>query len=544
MVWTCFLPEKDMTDQTTYPERIRPDIPHTGPNEPIVLTTGVFPLLTEEGQGTVDGRIQLRWVPTVDFEFEGQYSGARLQPKTNEATLQIPAWGLEVPAFITSRAIATGPNDVRGIFPRPVTLGDPIDLDFVRFHLVLFPETVGEPIRSDTSIFLGRLTMNAPRLACVVDEIPEAKQSHRWVGDATGYVVTHVGEFRKPGGRLDAAEVDDALEMLRLFFGFLRGAWTGPVFQKGYAGTARSWEQFGCWRIDEPREVPTWLPQRSPLDLTDLFVDYLALWSEPFWKHRLRTVVSWLIAANASRIATETRIILAQVALEHLAWTELVDIRKDYGRREFKRATMEVRMRRLLEHLHVPCEIPVWLPELRDARRKDTDDGPAVIAASRNGWFMARNAARERGSSRASSFGSADSSPLAMSNSWYLHSADTRASTLGEAGADGRATTRPRFRGRSDAFAYLGRTSPQTLRTECGGSGRGARLRTGVRRASGPGALPASAEPEETIGSRPTTSWSRPCRGMSCRPRTFGSEDGGGPCPRRAPVAGPSSRSI
>jgi hypothetical protein len=174
------------------------------------------------------------------------------------------------------------------------------------------------------------------------------------------------------------------LDVLRLFFGFLRGAWSGPVFPQGFTEHQKSWEQFAAWKVSEAREVSTWFPQRNPLDLNRLFAGFVERHSDPAWQSPLRTALSWYIEANSSGTEHETRLVLGQVALELLAWVELVETRQIHSRSDFKRLSAAGRVRSLLHQLHIPCAIPSHFVELQSLQEGDAFDGPGVVVRQRN----------------------------------------------------------------------------------------------------------------------------------------------------------------
>ena len=150
--------------------------------------------------------------------------------------------------------------------------------------------------------------------------------------------------------------------MLHACFGFLRGAWSGPMFPQGLSDGQVVWQQFAPWAISPPREVPTWMPTRTQLDLSALFKGFTERWSDPAWRGPLTTAVWWLVEANARAARIETRIILAQVALELLAWVHVVETQHLHSRNDFKRLTAAGRLRALLQLRAFHSRYPItWM---------------------------------------------------------------------------------------------------------------------------------------------------------------------------------------
>jgi len=144
------------------------------------------------------------------------------------------------------------------------------------------------------------------------------------------------------------------------------------------------WEQLASWKISETREVPTWFPQRQHLDLSGMFAGFAKRWADSAWRTPLKTVVSWYIEANSSRTTLETRIVLAQVALDLLAWVYLVETQRLHSRADFRRLSAAGRIRVLLHHLGVPATLPDYLAHLPSLCNGDAFDGPGVVTRVRN----------------------------------------------------------------------------------------------------------------------------------------------------------------
>jgi hypothetical protein len=372
-----------------FPERIAPYILMNGLCQPLDVAAGSFQLvIAEKASGTVDGRIYFRWLPSTAMEFEGSYSGPRVDVGAKDATLRIDELGLSASVLITSMPWGPVPAQIRGVFRNKATVVTRPTFDRLQFCLVNFPEYIGDPIRYEThrsrSCFRGRLQVVSPRFLCIVDEIPEVRELRQAAAQEAGFVISHVGELKPVQGCLDDASTEEMLDMLNLLFGFLRGAWSGPVFPQGFTEHQKYWEQFAAWKVSEARQVPTWLPQRNPLDLNRLFAGFAERHSDPAWQSPLRTALSWYVEANSSGTANETRLVLGQVALELLAWVELVETRQIHSRSDFKRLSAAGRIRSLLHQLRIPCEIPSHFVELQSLQEEEASDGPGVVVWLRN----------------------------------------------------------------------------------------------------------------------------------------------------------------
>jgi hypothetical protein len=372
-----------------FPDRIAPYVLMNALNQPVDVAAGSFQLVTtEKVLGTVDGRLYFRWLPSTAMEFHGSYSGSPIDVGGEDVTLRIDELGLSTPVLITSTAWAPISAQIRGVFRKSGTIVARPTFDRLQFCLVNFPEYIGDLIRYETDgsqgFFRGRLQLSSPRFLCIVDEIPEVRELRKTAAQDAGFVISHVGELKPVEGCLDEASTQEMLDVLHLFFGFLRGAWSGPVFPQGFTEHQKSWEEFAAWKVSEARKVPTWLPQLNPLALNRLFAGFVERHSDPAWQSPLRTALNWYVEANSSGTANHTKLVLGQVALELLAWVDLVETRHLHSRGDFKRLFAAGWIRSLLRHLQVPCEIPPHFAELKEVQRSDASDGPGVVVRLRN----------------------------------------------------------------------------------------------------------------------------------------------------------------
>ena len=230
---------------------------------------------------------------------------------------------------------------------------------------------------------LGRLETADESGCCQLDMIPEMKDLAR--SDA-GFVISHVGLWIPSSGAVSEEEAESILTMLRFWFGLLRGAWTGPVFPQGLsAKNAVVWRHYTPWKLSSHRRVSSWLPDRTPLDLSDAFQRYVRRWHDAVWRDSIVTAISWFVAANAPGTASESRLILAQVALELLSWVLLVETQQLHSRADFGNLSAAGRIRALLHHIGVPADVPEHMNSLKSLCDGDAFDGPGVITKVRNG---------------------------------------------------------------------------------------------------------------------------------------------------------------
>ena len=371
---------------TLAPSKLEPDIVMTSISQPLVVDEGPMELwVGQERYGNVDGSLSLRWLPSTALEMEGVYTGPPLSFDARGVTLRSARFGTADRVLLTHLSPWPTSRPVRGILSGPLTVGELVPCERLRFSLVNFPEYLGSPVTTKQGgRWCARMSGCSEELSWNVDAIDEVTDLRRTAAEAGGFLISHVGELRPRHGELSIESAQSLIHMLHWFFGFLRGAWTGPIFPRGCEGDTVRWRQFSSWKIDEPARVHTWLPRTNALDLSPLFQGFSALWSDANWREALVTALGWFVAANASRAPNETRLVLAQIALELLAWTWLVETRATYHRRAFGKLKTAERIRALLCDRGIPLPVPDHLGELVDLLGADVPDGPALIVTLRN----------------------------------------------------------------------------------------------------------------------------------------------------------------
>jgi len=387
-------------DFTMYPDRLQPHIVMKDLNEPIEVAKGPF-RLTGDVEGRLEADLVVRWVPSLEIAFDGNYSGPTIGFSTEQLTLASDgALPFSVPVNLTRVGLGMDSQSVRGTIAGKIVTGRGA-CKSLRFGLVNFPEFIGDPVRVRRGESDGwsrsRLECLADIGVCRIDEIEEVAELRKHAIRDAGAVVSHVGQWVPRAAMVSPDESDEVVRLLHFWFGFLRGAWTGPVFVEGVGERDEIvWRQFARWKLSETREMPGWFPERTPTDLSPLFSGFTARWNDPAWNRPLIAAISWLVEANSSRSALESRIVLAQVALDLLAWVHVVETQRLHSRADFKRLSAAGRIRALLHHIRVPTEVPDHLANLTPLQRNEAFDGPGVITSVRNSLVHATEDNRAR----------------------------------------------------------------------------------------------------------------------------------------------------
>jgi hypothetical protein len=308
----------------TLPVAIEPEFVMSTLNAPIELVLGPMEVF-RNGQrlAALDGRIALEWTPRLRIECSGDSDDdlhvafADDQP----VELRVGQIGLRAEAFVT--AMSYGARQHASLLITSTDNPSQRPSACCRFYLVNFCDFIGDAVRYGQPPTVGvgrnRLSFSSGDLRYTVDRI-RASNGLISTDGASGYLVTHVGSLSTISGTtITPDEMRDALDALYWFFTFMRGARSGPILPSTDVPFAAHWISLSPWRIDEPRNVHSWVPDRARIELSPLFDHFLQRWRDPDWNEAIRTTLAWYVTANSPSIPNEARIPLCQIALEVLA---------------------------------------------------------------------------------------------------------------------------------------------------------------------------------------------------------------------------------
>jgi hypothetical protein len=363
-------------------------------NQPVSVRSGSFRL--SGSQREFEGELFFRWTPSPMLAFRGTSVEGRVD--TGPALLQSDGpQPVHAHIFVTEVSHGATGCAIRGVLDGPVGQGDE-PFETLRFSLANFPEYRGDPIRHEIGggrgLTSGRLRLVASSGTCCIDSIPEVRDLRKTARQEGGFVLSHVGEWRPSAGSLTVEEALSSLEMLHFWFGLLCGAWAGPLFPQGLSGETVAWQHFAGWHLGDSRAVRTWLPDKTKLELDQLFEGFLARWGDPRWRAPLRTAIAWYVEANAPETAAEARVILSQVALDLLAWVHVVETQHLVSRGAFDDLGTAGRIRSLLERTGVPVAAPAHMDLLSALCGELGTDGPGIIAKARNAVVHSKEGSR------------------------------------------------------------------------------------------------------------------------------------------------------
>lgn len=362
---------------------LKPPYPFALANESVELFSGSAVL--RHADATLDGlvRVMLSWLPTpnVSFEFRSQHDVLVDLSECSYLELSDP----DVTASIVLTA-ADSRGEIRGHFRDRISIGAPTDLSSIMFMLANSPRMVGgEPITDGKSYWRGRVILESRPWRVMLEPRRDYKTAVEPARTSSGFVLTHVCQLTRIDGRnFSAADADDVLRALQYFLAFARGLWTPPLLLSGVRGDQIVWREWGARTSSAWRANTTWFSDHHPEALAAVFPTFMQRWSDPRWKNTLESSISWLTEAMQQRFI-DIAIVLAQVALELLGWTVLVEERGRLSRSVYANQSAAENLRQLLGWAGIPTSVPSELHELDAlASASAWTDGPQALAGFRN----------------------------------------------------------------------------------------------------------------------------------------------------------------
>jgi hypothetical protein len=255
------------------PQALEPEFVMNALDEPVRLAIDKI-ALNRNGRaiGTIEGEVSLRWLPTLKIVCVGDCDAAFNQLIDDEPVeLHVPSLELTTTALLSSLTMGER-HEVRALLTGiDSTHVEPANS--FRFYLTNFPDYLGDPIRTGSGPLPGfsrdRLTMTTDNLVCLLDKISYGKEFHK-ANDRPGYLITNVGQVTSRRSVFTVDEMNELLDALYWLFAFIRGARTGPILPSTRSPFSKSWISVAPWTINEPRDVETWLPDRSVVHLDAL----------------------------------------------------------------------------------------------------------------------------------------------------------------------------------------------------------------------------------------------------------------------------------
>jgi hypothetical protein len=269
-----------------------------------------------------------------------------------------------------------------------------------RFHIFNFPNFAGpEDFIASTGTpplqgaeRRGRVTLKSDDWTIIITQTHLASELQQTLRTEGGYALTHVGEIRRcDGASFSDDDLHTLLNCLTYFLSFAMGRWTGIGFPVGFDALGKSvFQQWGLSLAADGywKSSSSWFDDFHSELLSQVFPGFVKLWSNEMWRTPLAHAIYWYLGANDRRvgIGVDTGLILAQTALEGLAWTYCVLSRRMVSAAAFSHRGLRAadKLRLLATSLEIPTELPSNVPALCKYKPKQNSDSMDVITEIRN----------------------------------------------------------------------------------------------------------------------------------------------------------------
>lgn len=264
------------------------------------------------------------------------------------------------------------------------------------FHLFNFPDFRGgqyQAIAAPATCKLMVLESEEWRIS--VQSLPNGATAKAWerIKDEGGCFLTHVMRIERKDGELFTGEdVKEQCFLLAKFLSFAKGGKCWPVCGVGIDATGKeTWRTFASPCISNP--VYSWFDPDKTNELECLFPRFVQRWQQSEeWQVCLRAAVYWYVQANCAGkndLNIDSGIILAQCALERMAYHYLVVDREIISAKAFDDLRASDRLRKLFSACGIPNEITDTTPNIRSAndtfdKNDKWEDAPHAITDIRN----------------------------------------------------------------------------------------------------------------------------------------------------------------
>lgn len=254
---------------------------------------------------------------------------------------------------------------------------------------VLESRVPGSP--SPATKTLGRVVLEHDGWRITVAEVDLGKDTPPpFAKPPNGFYITHCVEITRADGRAyTSEELGAIIDDLRQFLSFVGGRWAALALPIGFdAGGKRVYEQWGFPPTSVGSGVGSWFDARHGHVLADVFPGFMERMSGQAERSPMGAALYWSLAARdgAPTVRMDAGLVLAQTAIENLAWTVCVKERRMVSPEAFGRRGLSAadRIRLLASALDIPIELPKTLEVLARRRGAQWSDGAHAVTDIRN----------------------------------------------------------------------------------------------------------------------------------------------------------------
>lgn len=343
--------------ETTHPPGTATAYRTAEPNAPLLLYTGRVRIVHGSEVVEGDGTVGLTWLPSPRLGFS--VPSAVHLGHLDDCKLELVDRGWTCDAAVTHR----GSGGVKGVVDRGGTgacgsvngsTNGPVSQ--LRFHLVNFLEEGGAPLarRDGKGWYSGRGSMTIGPWRLTIDATEPGIQKLLQV--AGGFAITHVAACeRADSAPFAPSAAEEFTELLDRALSFCAGRWTGCSLVTGHSSTGLAvWEDWRLPWLSPYEQDSSWFPDYHYENAIETFLKgFFAASADSDVRQSLSYCVHWYIEANACKSGLEGALIMVLIALELLAWLELVN-RGGMNRQVFERKEASTKIRQYLNAKGIP----------------------------------------------------------------------------------------------------------------------------------------------------------------------------------------------
>lgn len=362
------------------PAPLQPAFDFASAPDPVSLLQGTAVLDLGDDQHSGPAEVLLRFLPSPRVVIHATVQG------TEESALYWIFHDLDV------RSFALNGQAVEGFRTRWKANAEGLELDWspssepmvfrdmepkasvlALLHIFNFPDfRSGQHQAHAAPAGCSLLVLESAEWRISLQSLPHGATQQAWnrIKEEGGCFLTHVGKLeRKDGEPFSGNEAKEQRLLLANFLSFTKGGRCSTVCDVGLdAGGAKTWETFASPPYSNPPY--SWFTPSKASQAEILFPLFAKRWQQSEeWKDCLRSAIYWYTQANTSGglPGIDAAIILAQAALERLAYHHLIVDQKMLSAEGLDRLKTADRLRLLFSSLNIPTGIGAAVPNIQKA---------------------------------------------------------------------------------------------------------------------------------------------------------------------------------
>jgi hypothetical protein len=365
-------------------------------NQPIVLFRGRVDLVETARTERHRGGIVLDWLPSPTLRTWVRGAASELATDALMGTADVAITPRTPRRSVPRQAKTTrgGPRTAATSFQTGSHLlnyecGDgAAALSHGLLHVANFPRLHGRPVAwPDGSLDPGRLLFEGGGWTITLDPVQHVAGLEDDLKKDGGFALTHTAKVeRTSGATFTSAELQDVTDAFTFFCWLCMEARCGPMLPVGFNEQGQAlWARWNPTRTESFPAARTWLDTLHASEAETLFPTFMARFGDPYWRQVLTHAIAYLVEAGRPD-TVERAIIMAQVLLEAVSYSWLVEERKLRTHDSFEDRTAAENIRAMLLDMKVPVPIPKNLPALATTKSKKGTpvDGPQALVLKRN----------------------------------------------------------------------------------------------------------------------------------------------------------------